>query len=199
MSEKNTDWTTPFYLQFLQGNFVVQMKGDEQKWFVALVKQAIAEIDDQAIAGLLSGGSWREKLSGGWFAGLTGRIQFQKRIGELLVQSSSCFSGQGYCFALAAFSNEQSSALLKGYLDKWLLRLDCEYDQDWAMAALIWVDKQRGTEFSKLYLAPEGLWEKFASDKTKIPEFKRWHLDVRTEQFANLMSFCGEYFGVSRK
>jgi Family of unknown function (DUF6000) len=196
MSERITDWTTPFYLQFLHGNYVNLLKGEEQQNFIALVKQAIKEINDNAIADLLHGRGWREKLTGAWFSGLTGRTQFQDRIGSLLIESSSVYSGEGYCFALACFANEKSAELLQAYLNKWLLKLDCPYDQGWAMSTLVWLDKQRATECANKFLQPGGLWESFSSNQTKIVNCQ---LDIVLNQFVSLMEFSKEHFGPFRK
>lgn len=194
MSGELTDWTTPFYLQFLHGNFMTLVSGNEQGQFVALVRRALTLIDDRAIADLLAGASWREKLSGAWFSGLLRRAEFQEQIGSCLIESSCCFSGQGYVFALASFANQRSSELLKAYLDKWLLKLECEYDQDWAMPALAWLDAQRGTGDAKPYLKSGGLWERFVADKTRIAGSKRWHFELAASRFARVMAFCSEHF-----
>ena len=195
MSGELPDWTTPFYLQFLQGNFVTLLSKEEQTQFVSAVRRAMTQIDDRTIAELLVGARWRERLSGAWFSGLLRRTEFQEQIGSRLIESSCCFSGQGYVFALAACANQRSSELLKAYLDKWLPKLECEYDQDWAMPALAWLDVKRGREDSKPYLKPGGLWEQFVADKTRIAGFKRWHFEVAAGRFARVMEFCCEHFG----
>jgi hypothetical protein len=191
MSEQIIDWTTPFYLQFLHGNYAALLQGEDQNRFIALVKQAMKEIDEKTIADLLQFRGWREKLTGAWFAGLTGSTQFQDRIGSLLIESSSVYSGEGYCFALACFGNEKSAKFLQAYLDKWLLKLDCEYDQDWAMSALVWMDGHRGTDYAKQYLQPGGLWETFRS-KTKVANYQ---LDTVLNHFTFIMKFTKEHFG----
>jgi hypothetical protein len=144
--------------------------------------------------GLLQPREWRQRLTGAWLAGLTRRTQFQDQIGSLLIESLTCFSGQGYCFALAAFENEKSAVLLQAYLDKWLPKLECDFDQDWAMPALAWVDRRRGTEFSKKYLQPGGLWEQFSAEQAKISGHEPWRWEVgllrSTEEAAEQRRVC---------
>ena len=190
MRDELTNWTEPFYLNFLHGNYAMLLHGEEQEKFVKSVKQAMTKIDDTTIAGLLDHRGWREKLTGAWFSGLTYRTKFREKIGSLLIESSSAFSGEGYCFALARFQDEKSAQLLEAYLDKWLLKLDCRYDQAWAMSALIWVDNQRASQFSKKYLEPSGLWEKFFLEANNAKN----QLEAISNRFKILMDFSREHF-----
>jgi hypothetical protein len=115
--------------------------------------------------------------------------KFAGLIGEALIASEGVYAGQGYCFALASFADDVSAKYLMDYLDTYLLKVDCYYDQDWAMPALIWIDEHRDTDHSSRYLTPGGLWERFAEDKGES-----WQLDYSKKRFWAIMKYCQEHF-----
>lgn len=180
-------FVAPFYLEILHGGFT-GLQGIERKRFVSELNEACSLIKDSVIEKLLLSNNWRERIMGGWYAGLKLRDQFGPQIGELLVESDRVYAGQGYCFALGRFADETSVDYLVRYLDKYLVQLECFYDQDWAIAALMWVDERRGTNHSARYLAPNGLWESFVKNKPQ------WSLDYSLSQYASIMGFCAEHF-----
>lgn len=119
--------------------------------FVAeLVEQAHTALDSE-IETMLRG-TWREKLLGAYLAGLSRRTAFRDQIGTLLVESATYFAGQGYCFALAAFGGPDDAEWLATYLDRWLPEVTCEYDQPWAMGALLHIDPVRAETFVDAWL-----------------------------------------------
>jgi hypothetical protein len=181
------EWVEPFYLEILHGNFT-GLQGIKRKRFIYRVNEACSRIDDSVIEKLLLSEDWRERIMGGWFAGLMECDKFEHQIGELLLESNRTYAGQGYCFALGRFADAASVDYLVRYLDKYLVQLDCFYDQDWAIAALMWVDGLRGTKHSAKYLAPNGLWERFVKNKPQ------WSLDYSRSQYASIMGFCAENF-----
>ena len=177
----------PHYLEFLHGNFL-RLDGEKRTSFIDSVRKALSEIEPDHIERLLRIG-WREQITGSWFAGLKLWSQFANPIGKLLLQSQTCYAGQGYCFALARFSNESSIAYLTQYLDKYLALRDKEYDQLWAMSALDWVDKVNGTSRAQEYLIPDGRWDRFVMDKL---EYGFWDFEKHSQLFKNVMTFCNE-------
>jgi hypothetical protein len=124
-------------------------------------------------------------------AGLKSWSQFTERIGGLLIQSSTCYAGQGYCFALASFANAGSVEYLSAYLDEYLPKLDKEYDQLWAIAAILWVDKVKGTNQVQKYLAPDGLWQRFIAGKAR---YSGWNLEEHNLRFEQIMAFRDKWF-----
>ncbi|MFD1939613.1 DUF6000 family protein, partial [Nonomuraea mangrovi] len=74
--------------------------------------------------------------------GLDRRTRFRERLGTLLLESEMVYAGGAYCFALARFAEEQDAALLTAYLDRYLPQLDCRYDQNDAMGALLHLDER---------------------------------------------------------
>ena len=134
---------------------------------------------------------WRGRMTAAWIAGLNRWSQFQNKIGELLVESECCFSGEGYCVALALFQNEQSSESLKAYLDRYLPQTDKYYDQDWALSALVRLDEMLGSDFATEYREPSGLWDRFIVGKT---DHGAWNLAKSINNFKSIMEECSRLF-----
>ncbi|GLW89733.1 DUF6000 family protein [Actinokineospora globicatena] len=111
---------------------------------------------------LLLNDTWRERLTAAWLIGMDRRVRHRPRIGELLLASEVVHAGQGYCFALARFGEQQDSLLLAAYLTKYLA-LDRYYDQTWAMGALLHLDSRLGTRHAGQFLL-NGAWQRW-SDK----------------------------------
>jgi hypothetical protein len=119
------------YLTLLHGNFM-RATGAA---FERALRHAVRELDETHARALLAGG-WRERLTAAWVSGLRDERALIPRLSELLLESAVPFAGQGYCAALAAMPGDESRAGLGAYLDAYLPRLDLDYDQPWACAAL---------------------------------------------------------------
>ena len=139
----------------------------------------------------LLAGHWRESITGSWFAGVADLRDVRGEIGELLLASKTCFAGQAHAFALACFADEPSAALLVKYLDAFLPKLDCNYDQHWAMPALLWVDASLGTSHATPFLETGGLWETFAAGRGS-----NFDLGLRRDHFWRCMRFRDELRGL---
>lgn len=122
----------------------------------ALARDA-RRITDQELEFLLSV-EWRARLTAAWLIGLDRRTQFREHLGRLLLESDLVHAGSGYCFALARFAEPQDTEILTAYLDHYLPRLDCHYDQDHALGALLHLDARNNTHHAARYLIPNGLW-----------------------------------------
>ncbi|MEV6595754.1 DUF6000 family protein [Actinoplanes sp. NPDC051346] len=149
------------YLDLLNGNFIDRPDGGSAE-FISALKQDAEQVSDAELTFLLQIGGfpeWRGRLTAAWLVGLGQRTQFRDSIGELLLESRVCFSGQGYCVALAAFGTQRDAELLIGYLDHYLPQVDLRYDQHWALGALMQLDTRLGTRHADRYLAPDGLWD----------------------------------------
>ena len=177
------------YMKLLHGNFLT-LEERELSEFVNSARKALDEIKPDQVERLLRI-AWREQLTAAWFAGFKNWSQFTDRIGDLLIQSLTCYAGQGYCFALACFANADSINYLIRYLDEYLPQLDKDYDQPWAMAALIWIDRVTGGDHSSKYLGLNGLWENFIADKATNGA---WGLQQHNLHFENIMSFRNKWF-----
>ncbi|MFE5141237.1 DUF6000 family protein, partial [Streptomyces fagopyri] len=78
-------------------------------------------------------------------------------------------TGQGYCIALALLGTPADAALLSAYLDRYLRRPECRYDQEWALGALLHLDHALDTEHAAGFLKPEGLWDRWVNDRNQSP------------------------------
>lgn len=80
----------------------------------------------------------------------------------MLLDSELVYAGQGYCFALARFGEPEDAEILAAYLDRYLPRKDCVYNQDRAIGALLHLDAKLGTAHAQRFLGSEGLWRRSA-------------------------------------
>lgn len=160
-------WVNPFYGRLLHGNFrgplLAPMLSPEREEMVADFRRGVANVTTSIVDVLISLPDWRPRLAGSWFAALRGWVQFQDQLGAMLLESRVCFACQGYCAALACFGDQASADHLRTYLDAWLPRKDCFYDQHWALPALAWIDPRLQTQYADDYLIPGGLWGHWAS------------------------------------
>ncbi|SBT40917.1 DUF6000 family protein [Micromonospora auratinigra] len=150
----------PRYLGLLGGRLARADSG-----FVHALRRDAEEIGDEELTLLLQPGGtpdWRPRLVAAYLIGIGRRTRFRETIAHLLLASESCYSGQGYCFALAAFGTGRDAEILSAYLDRYLPRLDLRYDQHWALAALRHLDTRLGTGYAERHLGPGGGWETWA-------------------------------------
>jgi hypothetical protein len=199
MKDFAAKWVVPFYLEVLHANYVRQ-KSSDNLLFNQRVVAALAELDEPVVEQLLylrdwpdeddNMPGWRELLTGSWFCGLKGWQKFTDVIGQYLVESGTCYAGQGYCFALACFATEDSAAYLVKYLDTYLPQLELDYDQQWALPALMWIDEQRGTHHSHPFLEPGGLWEQYIAGRPS----PYWEAEECKRNFWEAMKYCQAHF-----
>ncbi len=119
-----------------------------------------ATITDAELEALL-GYEWRSRLTAAWLIGVGRRATFRERIGDLLLASEFCFSGRGYCFALARLGTHADAEILSSYLDRYLPRTDLRYDQPAALGALLRLDAHLGTHHADHFTEPDGLWDQW--------------------------------------
>ena len=159
------------YLDLLHGNFVT-MGETERTPFLQQLARSARQVSDRELATLLSG-DWRPRLTASWLIGLSRREQFRGQIGEMLLASEMCYAGQGYCFALARFATTADAELLAAYLDVYLPQPDKDYDQDWALGALLHLDEQQGANRAARYLTDDGpghRWSKTDGTTVRLRE-----------------------------
>lgn len=152
--EQLTAWVAPIYLQVLHGNHL-SLAGADREAFLADARRASAEADEEGLRLLLWDANWRPRLVAAWLAGVRREARLEPLIAELLLESAVSFAGQGYCFALARLGTPTAATALESYLERWLPRTDCDYDQEWALAALAGIDEPRAE-------ARLGAWVRFA-------------------------------------
>ncbi|MCO6044081.1 DUF6000 family protein [Aeoliella sp. ICT_H6.2] len=186
-------WVSPFYLNILHGNFASGIvAGDEQVQFNTNVRAALESITPKIASQLIDDG-WREAITGSWFAGLKRFVECRDQIGEMLLASKFCYAGQGHAFGMACLADDASIDFLKQYLNTYLRRVDCYYDQSWAMPALMWIDQQRGTSHADEFLAPGGLWDHFTKDKISAND-DAWTIERSKTHFWTNMEYCQDHF-----
>ena len=163
---------SPRYLDLLHGGFGLP-GGQEDASVVRALRHDSRRVSDEELVFLLQPGrlpNWRSRLVAAYLIGFDRRTRFRQIIGDLLLDSEVCFSGQGYCFALAAFGDHPDAEILTAYLDRYLPRLDLRYDQHWALGALRCVDLRLGTSHADRYLAPDGQWKRWAGAVSHPPD-----------------------------
>lgn len=148
------------YLKLLHGNFA-RKEENERGSFLRALAEAAREVTDDELEVLLAS-EWRARLTAAWLIGTDRRAHFRDLLADLLLASQTGFSGQGYCFALARFGTGEDARYLAGYLDRWLRRPECEYDQPWALSALLHLDSRTGSRYAARFLGPGGLWEQWS-------------------------------------
>ena len=137
-----TSWVAPIYVQVLHGNHLA-LRGADREEFLADARRAVAEADESGLRQLLREANWRPRIVAGWLAGVLQARRLEARIGGLLLESEVCYAGQGYCFALARLATPTAARALERFLKRWLPRTDCDYEQEWALAALAMIDEAR--------------------------------------------------------
>ncbi|GAA1290383.1 hypothetical protein Psi02_15500 [Planotetraspora silvatica] len=164
------------YLELLRGNFL-ELPEDDRSQFGRELATLSRQISDSELA-LLLVGEWRCRLTAAWLIGVDRRTQFRDHLSAMLLDSEAVYSGQGYCFVFARFSNESAAASLVAYLDRYLPDPDCHYDQAWAMGALLRLDQMLSTNHADRYLTPGGLWAKSAMKGRDPAELKEMMDDL---------------------
>ncbi|MFI6297630.1 DUF6000 family protein [Nonomuraea sp. NPDC050790] len=144
------------YLQ-LMGSYMLLQDRKLVRFGRLLARDARRTSDDDLR--FLLGFEWRSRYTAAWLIGLDRRTQFREQLGRLLLESKAVYAGGAYCFALARFAEERDAEILVAYLDHYLPQLDCRYDQNDAIGALLHLDQRLGTEHASRFLQPGGLWE----------------------------------------
>lgn len=155
------------------GNFV-RLSSPENTAFLRNLRRDAQRISDEELTFLLQPGrmgNWRPRLVAAHLIGIDRRTQFRDVIGDLLLAGGVDLSGQGCCFALAAFGTDSDTKILTAYLDRFLPRnlYPPRNDlQDWAMGALVHLDAQLNTSHAEQYLG-DGLWDRFSANAAYKP------------------------------
>lgn len=180
-------WVAPFYLRILHGNYCRLLDTAEQDQFIIDVRNALPKLRPKTLTKLIDG-HWRYAITGSWFAGVLNAQDHQNQIGKHLLASKTCYAGQAHAFALACFGNEISQGYLKQYLNQYLKKPDCFYDQHWAMPALIWIDTKNGTHEADIFLKPGGLWDEWTKNK------ESFEIRKHISNFRLCMEFVQQHF-----
>ncbi|WP_406356221.1 DUF6000 family protein [Streptomyces sp. NBC_01635] len=160
------------------------------KRFTRRLLDDAATITDAELVALL-GFEWRARLTAAWLIGIDRREAFRDPLGDLLLASEVCYSGRGYCFALARLGTHADAEILTAYLDRYLPRTDLRYDQPAALGALLRLDAHLGTHHADRFTQPDGLWGQWVNALVHLrdqsgytPDEQRRWVDLQCE-FAN--------------
>lgn len=156
------------YLELLHGNYL-RKPAEVRSRFVGALLHDAREIADEAVGVLLTS-EWRSRLTAAYLVAASRREQFVPLLGDLLLESQLVYSGQGYCIALASIGTAPAAARLAAYLHRWLPDMEARYDQLWAMAALVSLDRRSGSRYSDRFLAPDGLWETWCQARLNLDD-----------------------------
>lgn len=143
------------YLHLLHSNFVGM---PEQADTIARLREAVASVPDRELELWLLSGQWREVLTAAWIIGLKRQRNFHDSVREQLLASQRCYQGQGLCFAMARFESVEAGDALCEYLIRYLPVGEKQYDQEWAIGALAWVDRATGSDKARAFLEDASLW-----------------------------------------
>ena len=162
MHEPTARLVKPFYLDVLGGNLLHAVP-DARGAIEQAIRAAARTIRPGELADLLRRG-WREALMAGWWAAVVDERALLGPLGERLLASEMPYAGQFATVALARFGADgdtEAVDYLADYLDLYLERPDLDYDQGWALGALITADAARGTERAARYTATDGPWDRW--------------------------------------
>jgi hypothetical protein len=159
------------YAKLLNGN-ALDISGLDRAAFVAAMGRDARQVSDREL-GMMLDSEWRSRLTAAWLIGLDRRTRFRDRLGEMLLDSELVYAGQGYCLALARFETGADADILRAYLDTYPPH-DRAYDQNWAIGALLYLDKRLGGNRADRFLAPGGLWKNPAASRNDPAEQHRF-------------------------
>ena len=127
--------------------------------FIDSTRFALDRVTDRELSWMYENNYWRDTITASWICGIGRFSQHFNKIEKLLIPSRVCYAGQLHCFALARFDNAESVKVLQAYLDTYLPIGDREYDQEWAIGALRWLDSKHGTHNAAVYLENIDTWK----------------------------------------
>ena len=147
----------PLYLKLLHGNFLDEFYAHDFDQFRDDLRAVLARVDQESLRAMLRA-DWRAQLTGAWLGALRGEHALAHTIGTMLVESKTCYAGQGFAVFLASLGGAESAAILSVYLERWLPVADRKYDQEWVVAALMCVERETGGRRAAEFLEDPELW-----------------------------------------
>jgi hypothetical protein len=134
-----------------------------QRWYQWRLRRAARRAPAADLALLLTLG-WHEARAAIWLIAAGRRVDLRPVIERgILSESPSCF-GWSYCPALACLGTEEDARILVTYLDQALRPQDESHgghSQPEALATLMYLDEQLGTNHAQQFFAADGLWHRW--------------------------------------
>jgi hypothetical protein len=152
------EFGSQLYLLLLHANFLREGV-DSQAAFRKRLLEAANEVPATEVRFWIQGRAWREMLVASWIVALRRETFVRDIVSEKLLASATCYAGQGLCVAAASFRDERSVKVLEQYLDRYLPAGDRQYDQEWGIGALVWLERDRNDKSSTRFLTDSRLWE----------------------------------------
>lgn len=155
-------WVIPYYMEI--GSY------GNSTWIDA-IKQAKPEITTDICLLLLGDFNWRTRKVGAYLAATKGYRELIEIIGTHLLKSEVCCVGHIYALTLAFFNDDKCTQYLNKYLEYYLTQPSLYFDQKHVLEAVLYLDKQNGTNFFSLH---ESNWNTFQS---KQREAENWQAE----------------------
>jgi hypothetical protein len=153
----------PFYLSILHGN-CLEFEEPKRAEFLSGFHMAAKRINHENVKRLLHAGEWRSGLVASWYVANRRWKDFVPEMVELLLASNVTFLGQGLAVSLASLATPECADGLEQYLDVWLSRTDCAYDQPWVMASLRECDRRRGEQRAARFEGRDGTYRRWTNE-----------------------------------
>ncbi|MFC5266803.1 DUF6000 family protein [Kribbella qitaiheensis] len=136
-----------------------------QRWFQWRLRRAGRRVPAEDLAVLLEGG-WRERLAAIWLVAAGRRADLRPVIERGLLGDVPSGDRWSYCPALACLGTKDDARILVAYLDRALARVPEEDGfaiqcQPEALATLMYLDEQLGTDHARRFLAAGGPWKRW--------------------------------------
>lgn len=158
------DYGSQLYPLLLHANFLRE-SADSQDAFRTRLLEAATAIPSAELRFWIQGGAWREILVASWIVALRRETAVRDLVSAKLLASATSYAGQGLCVATASFRDETSVHVLEEYLERYLPAGERQYDQEWAIGALAWLERDANEKSSTRFLADSKLWELTAGGK----------------------------------
>lgn len=149
-------WVVPYYMEISSyGN---------SKW-IDSIKEIKHEITKDICLLLLGDFNWRTRLVGSYFAAIKGYQELIDIIGTHFLKSEVCCVGHIYTLTLAFFNDERCLQYLNKYLDYYLTKPSLYFDQKFALEAVLYLDKEKGTDYFSMHVDN---WKALLREREKI-------------------------------
>lgn len=146
-------WAVPFYMEI--------GKSGDKKW-IKEIKKINKEITPDITLALLGDFNWRTRLVGAYFSAVKGYQDQIDIIGAHFLKSEVCCVGHIYAIVLAFYNDKITDKYLNDYLDYYLRKPELDFDQEYALGAVAYLDKVNGTNNTQRHLPN---WMKLQKDR----------------------------------
>ena len=157
------EYGSALYMLLLHGNFLHEPPAEKRR-FSTQFRRAANALDSRELARWLNA-PWRERLTAAWITAARRDESVRDQITTRLLASETCFAGQGLCVATARYQDHAASDTLTAYLTQYLPVGERQYDQEWAIGSLVWLDEMLGTNHADKFLSRPELWKVYAYGK----------------------------------